>query len=165
MNFFGYCTLVKWESQMWKGRKGNDNNGLTADDDLKSCYFTLKNPFNLPPNIFPLTAEIKHQTIRCYSGWDSHFIDISVFDDCSASTSSVIRWLHVTNELIRWNPMVYTHKKLLWDFASSPSEYPSRDRRSQQEEAKPKRAKACETLYLAIEKTTPQENLRIEVGE
>jgi hypothetical protein len=75
---------------MWNGKKWNNNNGLTADDNLNSCHFTLKNPFDLPLMLFPLTAEVKHQTIRCYSGWDLHFIDISVFDKCNANTFSVI---------------------------------------------------------------------------
>jgi hypothetical protein len=85
--YFGEMGITNVEGEE---RKGNDNISLKADDDLKSCYFTLKNPYNLPLNIFPLTAEVNHQTIRCYSGWDSHFIDIYVFDNCNANTSSVI---------------------------------------------------------------------------
>jgi hypothetical protein len=95
MDFFGGFTLVKWESRMSNGKKWNNNNSLKADDNLNSCHFTLKDPLNLPLKIFSLTAEVKHQTIRCYFEWDSHFIDISVFDNCNAHTFSVIRWLHI----------------------------------------------------------------------
>jgi hypothetical protein len=66
---------------MENGKKWKDDSGLKADNSLKSCYFTLTNPFDLPLQIFPLMAGLNHQTICCYSGWNPHFIDISALDN------------------------------------------------------------------------------------
>jgi hypothetical protein len=73
---------------MWNRKKTNDDSGLKADDNLERCHFTLKNPFNLPVKIFPLTAEVNDQTIRCYSGWD-HTLLIFLFSITGMQTLSV----------------------------------------------------------------------------
>jgi hypothetical protein len=95
-NIFGGFTPVRWESRVWNGKYGKDNNCLTADDSLKSFVFTLKNPHNISARRFALKSEMKHQAIYCnsergpYFGYDRP--DIAVFDDCNTNTRS-FTWL------------------------------------------------------------------------
>jgi hypothetical protein len=48
-NIFGGFTPVKWESRVWNGKKGPENNCFKADESESSFIFTLRNPHGLPP--------------------------------------------------------------------------------------------------------------------
>jgi hypothetical protein len=88
-NIFGGFTPVEWESRVWNGVWGDENNLWKADDSQKSFVFTLKNPHNIPARRFVLKAEEKHQAIYCYSGCGPCFgNDIRVSDNCSANADS-----------------------------------------------------------------------------
>jgi hypothetical protein len=89
-NIFGGFTPVKWQSRVWNGEVGNENNCLKADHNLKSFVFTLKNPHNISARRFALKAEMKHQAVYC---WDQcgpcfgyYLADISVCDGCNVNT-------------------------------------------------------------------------------
>jgi hypothetical protein len=58
-NVFGDFTLVEWESRVWNGKGGNENNCYKGDDSLRSFLFTLRNPHCVPPRKFALRAERK----------------------------------------------------------------------------------------------------------
>jgi hypothetical protein len=87
-NIFGGFTPLKWESLVWNGKKGKENNTLKADDSQKSFIFTLKNPHNLPAKRFALNAEMKWRAIDCYSEWGPAFYNIAVSENCNANTNS-----------------------------------------------------------------------------
>jgi hypothetical protein len=72
-NIFGGFTPEMWESRMWNGKSGNDDNCFKADDSLKSFLFTLKNPNNIPARRFALKNEMKHQAIYCNYKCGPHF--------------------------------------------------------------------------------------------
>jgi hypothetical protein len=75
------------------GKWGDENNLPKADDSLKSCLFTLKNPHNIPARRFALNAERKHEAIRCDSGRGPVFGGgIAVSGNCNANTAS---WTHL----------------------------------------------------------------------
>jgi hypothetical protein len=85
-NIFGGFTPVEWESRVWNRKGGDRNNCRKADDSQKSFLFTLKNPHNIPARRFGLKAERKHEAIYCSSGMGPCFRDITVSDNCNAST-------------------------------------------------------------------------------
>jgi hypothetical protein len=90
-NIFGGFTPLKWESRVWNGKDGNENNCCKADGSQKSFLFTLKNPHNIPAR-FALKAEKKHFAICCNSERGPEFgvgpCDIAVFDNCNTNTGS-----------------------------------------------------------------------------
>jgi hypothetical protein len=87
-NIFGGFTPAEWESRVWNGKRGNENNSSKADDSLRSFLFTLKNPHKVPARKFALKAEKKQNAIRCDSERGPHFWDIAIFDDCNTNTYS-----------------------------------------------------------------------------
>jgi hypothetical protein len=87
-NIFGGFTPVEWESRVYNGKWGKEDNRYKADPSLKSFLFTLKNPHNFPARKFALKAEKKDQAIRCDSSWGPQFGDIGVSDNCNANASS-----------------------------------------------------------------------------
>jgi hypothetical protein len=91
-NIFGGFTPLKWESWVWNGKDGLESNCWKADDSLKTFIFTLKNPYNVPPVIFPLKYLMKHEALECISTWGPHFCDIGVADYCNSNTKSYTRW-------------------------------------------------------------------------
>jgi hypothetical protein len=88
-NIFGGFTQVEWESRVWNGKFGNENNRWNADASLKSFLFTLKNPRNVPARRFALRAKQKDEAICCHSGFGPCFQDIGVSDNCNANTFSL----------------------------------------------------------------------------
>jgi hypothetical protein len=89
----GGFTPVEWESRVWNGKWGDDNNCWKADDSQRSFLFTLKNPHNIPARRFALKAEERHHAIYCGSGWGPYFgagFDIAVLDNCNPNTLTVI---------------------------------------------------------------------------
>jgi hypothetical protein len=87
-NIFGGFTPVEWESLVWNGKRGDENNCWKADHSLKSFLFTLKNPHNIAARRFALNAENKKRAICCDSGWGPCFrisaCDIAVGTNCNA---------------------------------------------------------------------------------
>jgi hypothetical protein len=87
-NIFGGFTPVAWESRVWNGKSGNDNNCRKTDPSQKSFVFTLKNPHNIAAQRFLLKPDMKDNAILCYSTSGPHFWDIGVKDNCNANTNS-----------------------------------------------------------------------------
>jgi hypothetical protein len=85
-NIFGGLTPVEWESRVYNGKSGDEDNCNNADDSQKSFLFTLKNPYNIPARRFALKAEQKYMAIRCdYTNgpcFATH--EIVVFNECNA---------------------------------------------------------------------------------
>jgi hypothetical protein len=79
---------VKWESRVWNGKYGHQDNCYKADNSQKSFLFTLKNPRNISARRFALKAERKHLAICCSSTWGPYFCGIAVSDNCNANTNS-----------------------------------------------------------------------------
>jgi hypothetical protein len=96
-NVFGGFTPLSWESRVWNGKRGDENNCRKCDDSLKSFIFTLINPHNTQARTFALKAEEKQSAIYCNSSCGPRFgygADILVSDDCSADTRS---WTNIGN--------------------------------------------------------------------
>jgi hypothetical protein len=109
-NVFGGFTPVEWESRVWNGKGGDENNCLKADASLKSFIFTLKNPHNVPARRFALKAEKKEEAICCYFSCGPHFWDITVSDNCNANTNSHtgnFGW-HYTNDTGLGGPVFHS---------------------------------------------------------
>jgi hypothetical protein len=87
-SIFGGFTPLEWESPVWNGKIGREDNRSKADPSLKSFRFTLKNPHNSPARIFALKAAKKDYAIYCDSEWGPCFYDIYVSDNCNANTDS-----------------------------------------------------------------------------
>jgi hypothetical protein len=90
-NIFGGFTPLKWESQVWNGKHGAENNDLKADDSAKSFLFTLKNPHNISARRFALKAGRKHEAIYsnskrgpCFGGG----YDLYVQDNCNVNVNN-----------------------------------------------------------------------------
>jgi hypothetical protein len=80
---------VEWESWVWNGESGIEDNRRKVDYSQKSFLFTLKNPLNIPARRFALKAEKKYVAIYCSSRWGPRFgWDIAVSDNCNANTRS-----------------------------------------------------------------------------
>jgi hypothetical protein len=89
---FGGFTPVEWESRVWNGKWGAENNCWKSDDSLKSFLFTLKNPHNIPARKFALKAEEKKRALLCDSAYGPILgNDIYVYDSCNANTHSYTR--------------------------------------------------------------------------
>jgi hypothetical protein len=76
---FGGFTPIAWDS----------SNAFKDDNTGQSFVFSLKNPRNPEPKIFPLSDASK--AIRCYSGYGPTFgsnYDIYVADNCDQNTNS-----------------------------------------------------------------------------
>jgi hypothetical protein len=82
-NIFGGFTPVEWESRVWNGIKGSEDNCFKADPSQNSFLFTLKNPHNVPARRFALKAEMKNRAIACDSHTGPNFFDIRVFVYCN----------------------------------------------------------------------------------
>jgi hypothetical protein len=99
-NIFGGFTPVEWESRVWNGKHGKDDNLFKADPSLKSFLFTLNNPHKFPARRFALKAETKENAmnrdsdwgpttaIKCVSNYGPHFTDFWISDNCNADTGS-----------------------------------------------------------------------------
>jgi uncharacterized protein YdcH (DUF465 family) len=82
-NIFGGFTPVEWESRVWNGQYGNENNTRKADDSQKTFIFTLKNPHNIPVRRFALKAQEKYRAIVCDSEEGPWFnFAIRIRDNC-----------------------------------------------------------------------------------
>jgi hypothetical protein len=82
-NIFGGFTPVKWESRVWNGKQGMEDNRPKVDPSLKSFLYTVKNPFNIPPRRFVLRAGTAPRAICCDSAWGPVFCGIGVSDECN----------------------------------------------------------------------------------
>jgi hypothetical protein len=87
-NIFGGFTPVEWESRVWNGKKGGEDNCWEADDSRRSFLFTLKNPHNIPPWRFALKADKKHRAIWCNHKRGPNFCGLWVHDKCNANTKN-----------------------------------------------------------------------------
>jgi hypothetical protein len=89
-NIFGAFTPSEWESRVWNGKQGDENNCKKADDSQKSFVFTLNNPHNIPARKFALKAEGKWRAIWCDSRWGPNFANgaIRVSDECNTNIDS-----------------------------------------------------------------------------
>jgi hypothetical protein len=89
-NVFEGFTPVEWESRMWNGKEGDENNIWKGDDSLRSFLFTLRNPRGVPARKFVLRAGEKQNAIWCDSAWGPLFGEGCIFvsDDCNANTDS-----------------------------------------------------------------------------
>jgi hypothetical protein len=90
-NIFGGFTPVEWESPRRKLPFFSAADPYSkADDSLQSFLFTLKNPHNVPPQIFALRAEKRGLAMYCDSGYGPCFGvgDIAVCDNCNANIGS-----------------------------------------------------------------------------
>jgi hypothetical protein len=76
---FGGFTPIAWDS----------NSGDKADNTGKSFVFSLKNPRNTEPKIFPLSNASKaiHCSSSCGPIFGSHY-DIRVWNDCDQTTQN-----------------------------------------------------------------------------
>jgi hypothetical protein len=63
-NIFGSFTPVEWESGVWNGKVGIEQNCLKAGDSLKSFLFRLKNPHNIQARRIALKAGMKSLTME-----------------------------------------------------------------------------------------------------
>jgi hypothetical protein len=89
-NIFGGFTLLKWESRVWNGKYGKENNTSEADNSQKSFVFTLQNPHNVPARKFPLKAECKHTEISCDSKCGPFFVGgFSVSDNWNTNDTGL----------------------------------------------------------------------------
>jgi hypothetical protein len=83
---FGGFTPVNWESHVWNGKDGKENNCVKGDDSMRSFLFTLRNPHGVPPRKFALREEKKGNAILCVSDYGPVFYNgISVRDNCNNS--------------------------------------------------------------------------------
>jgi hypothetical protein len=76
---FGGFTPIAW----------NSSTGYTADTTGKSFLFSLKNPRNSEPKIFPISNQT--YAIYCHSSYGPNFggtADIYVADNCNQNTTS-----------------------------------------------------------------------------
>jgi hypothetical protein len=80
-NVFGGFTPVEWESLMWNGKSGGENNRLKGDDSLRSFLFTLRNPHYIAARKFALRAENKHRAICCECERGPVFGDYCIYVD------------------------------------------------------------------------------------
>jgi hypothetical protein len=88
-NIFGGFTPLTWESRVWNGKSGDENNYLKADENQKSFIFTLKNPHNVAARRFALKAEKKYLAIYCDSDWGPCFPGgILVLNNCDTQADS-----------------------------------------------------------------------------
>jgi hypothetical protein len=88
-NIFGGFTPVEWESRVWNGKYGNENNCTKAGDSQKSFLFTLKNSHNIPARTFALKAERRLDRIYCDSRYGPSFPGgLIILDDCNANIKS-----------------------------------------------------------------------------
>jgi hypothetical protein len=84
---FGGFTPIAWD--------GPPSGSLRADSTRKSFVFSLKNPRNSDPKIFPLSNA--SQAIYCYASYGPTFgsgYDIHVGDNCDQNTSN---WTNLGN--------------------------------------------------------------------
>jgi hypothetical protein len=103
-NVFGGFTPVEWESRVWNGKSGEENNTWKGDDSGRSFLFTLRNPHGVPPRKFALRAERKQQAISCNSDEGPVFGGgIGVSDNCNANRDS-FTWIGT-----RWGDRVYAN--------------------------------------------------------
>jgi hypothetical protein len=77
-NVFGGFTPLKW----------NNKSGYTADPNLKSFLFTLRNPHKLAPRTFALKRGYENWAIWCGPIWGPHLNDIYVCDGCQSRNES-----------------------------------------------------------------------------
>jgi hypothetical protein len=93
-NIFGGFTSVQWQSRVWNGRIGNENNGWKVDPTLNSFLFTLKNPHPIPTQRFALKAIIRNYAIDSTFHWGTALTGIGVHDNCNANANS---WIDIGN--------------------------------------------------------------------
>jgi hypothetical protein len=86
-NIFGGFTPLSWESRIWNGKQGLENNVPKADPSLSSFIFTLHNPHNTPAMKFPLRSTRCEYAILCESTSGPVFghgrPDIWIDDNCN----------------------------------------------------------------------------------
>jgi hypothetical protein len=87
-SIFGGFTPVEWESRVWNGNGGLEDNCQKADPSRNSFLFTLENPHNLSARKFTLKTEAKGRAIVCDASWGPDFGDISISDRCNANDRS-----------------------------------------------------------------------------
>jgi hypothetical protein len=89
-NVFGGFTPITWETRIWNGMRGDNNNCCKSDRSMRSFLFTLKNPHNIPPKRFPLRPEMKDSAIRCDADRGPVFGrgDLGVSSYCNSNTRS-----------------------------------------------------------------------------
>lgn len=82
---FGGFTPVEWEAPAEEKYK--------KDESLKTCLFTLRNSFGVPPRRFPMEEVCKSEIIVChakYGPWFGRGSDLRVSNQCHANTFSAV---------------------------------------------------------------------------
>jgi hypothetical protein len=89
-NIFGGFAAVAWESRVWNGKWGGQDNCFKADSSLESWLFTVVNPHGMRPRRFPLKPETKSLAIICDAsrGPDFGRGDLVVRGACRARPNS-----------------------------------------------------------------------------
>jgi uncharacterized coiled-coil protein SlyX len=81
---FGGFTPVPWE--------GPQTAKYKADDSGKSFLFTMKNPHEIPPSIFPLKRDHRKRAIECSENYGPTFgggRDIRICSDCDTRAENI----------------------------------------------------------------------------
>jgi hypothetical protein len=88
-NIFGGFTPVAWESRIWNGQYGKNNNCWKEDPRSISFLFTMQNPMGFPPRRFALRPEKKNEAIACYAACGPAFGgDVVISSNCNLNTNS-----------------------------------------------------------------------------
>jgi hypothetical protein len=117
-NVFGGFTPVEWESLVWNGKIGHNDNCQKGDDSLRSFAFTLKNPHGVLPRKFALMAEWKHYAIMCYSARGPVFGGCSYVDDnCNTNRDSY------THFGTNWSGRAYANDTAFADFLTGADKF------------------------------------------
>jgi hypothetical protein len=86
---FGGFTPIEWDSRVWNGQNGRQNNCYKTDDSEQSFVFTLKNPHNIPARRFLLKTKAKWQAIGCLSVCGPYFPGgFQILQNCNAQANS-----------------------------------------------------------------------------
>jgi hypothetical protein len=98
-NVFGGFTDLAWESRVWNYQKGGSNNCWKGTEETSSFIYSLKNPSNTAPILFPLKRESYRRAIRCSSTLGPSFgRDIAISDECHMNSRSFTGGLGSTYE-------------------------------------------------------------------
>jgi hypothetical protein len=88
-NVFGGFTPVEWESRVYNGKTGKQNNSWKGDESRRSFLFTLKNPHKIGAKKFELKEEMKQKAIFCHFEVGPFFSnDIGVCDNCNEKSNN-----------------------------------------------------------------------------
>lgn len=86
---FGGYTSISWDSTKWNGKIGKENNARRDGKGLE-FVFTLKNPYDIPPNKFNMKKNWLDHSICCDVNLGPIFgcNDIRIENDCDINSNS-----------------------------------------------------------------------------